>query len=202
MKTVSPMKGRLDSSGINESSEFGGPARNISILKDNNRTKNEDGINEGALRKLDRKTVRMAGFGANTDDAKSVKSRDVKSHKSVDPYEDKTVEEIEVEMEKHRRKIEDNNNKINHMKNDKLKSKMNINKETQPLREEIKMLRDLVIKLDKIREDKIPYYEKLPKDCVFYRHKISSMFTTKINVAAFETAKDEKNLLKEVGEVI
>jgi|688.fasta_scaffold156816_3 hypothetical protein len=136
-------------------------------------------MTEGALKKLDRKTVRMAGFpGSQTDkdDTKSVKSKgEVKSHKSVDPYEDKTVEEIEVDMEKHRRKIEDNNNKMNIMRNDKLKSKMNINKEIAPLRQENAMLRELVIKLDKIRDDKIPYYEKLPHDSIFYRHKISYM---------------------------
>ena len=173
--------GRLnDSSAINESSEFGGPGRNRSILKEiNPNNKSSDGMTEGALKKLDRKTVRMAGFPGSQgdkDETRSVKSKgDQKSHKSVDPYEDKTVEEIELEMEKHRRKIDDNNNKMNHMRNDKLKSKMNISKEIAPMRQENVMLRDLVIKLDKIRDDKIPYYEKLPKDSVFYRHKISSM---------------------------
>lgn len=120
----------------------------------------------------------------------------------MDPYEDKTVEEIELDMDKHRRKIEENNNKMIRMRNDKLKSTMNINKECLPFKQENAMLRDLVIKLDKIRDDKIPYYEKLPHDSVFYRHKISYMQSNKITVAAIETAKDEKNLLKEVGELI
>jgi len=52
---------------------------------------------------MDRKTVRMAD---EISEKKSVRSRDQTSHKSVDPYESKTVEEIEVEMDKLRDKVE------------------------------------------------------------------------------------------------
>jgi hypothetical protein len=154
---------------------------------------------ELTLKKMDRKTVRMAD---DLSEKKSVRSRDQASHKSVDPYESKTVEEIEVEMDKLRDKVERLDIVIAKLKENKLKSKNTISKEIQPLRIELKAARDLVERLAVLREEKIPFYEKLPKDSVFYKHYISNLFTGKIYQTTVETAKNEENLLKEVGENI
>jgi len=196
------MRGRLNSSGVNESSDV--QLKSSFKAKDAQSPMKLDTImalkpTEGALKKMDRKTVRMAD---DPSERKSVRSRDQASHKSVDPYESKTVEEIEVEMDKLRDKVERLDIQINKLKDNKLKSKNTIAKEIQPLRAELKASRDLVERLAILREEKIPFYEKLPKDSIFYKHYVSNLFTGKIHQTTVETAKTEENLLKEVGENI
>jgi hypothetical protein len=63
-------------------------------------------------------------------------------------------------------------------------------------------LRDLVFKLDKIRDSKIPFYEKLPKDSSFYKHYMHLLYTRKIDQVADTTAKEDRYLLRDVGDKI
>jgi hypothetical protein len=126
---LSPQKGRLNSSGINDSSDA--QLKSSFKIKDTSSPSKLDGImalkpTELTLKKMDRKTVRMAD---DPSDKKSVRSRDQASHKSVDPYESKTVEEIEVEMDRLRDKVERLEIQINKLRDNKLKSKNTISKE-------------------------------------------------------------------------
>ena len=114
---LSPQKGRLNSSGINDSSDA--QLKSSFKIKDTSSPSKLDGImalkpTELTLKKMDRKTVRMA---------------DDPSDKSVDPYESKTVEEIEVEMDRLRDKVERLEIQINKLRDNKLKSKNTISKE-------------------------------------------------------------------------
>ena len=38
-------------------------------------------------------------------------------------------------------------------------------------------------RLEKAKDDKIPFYEKLPKDNLFYIHYMNSVFTKKLDTA-------------------
>lgn len=56
--------------------------------------------------------------------------------------------------------------------------------------------------LDRVRDDKIPFYDKLPKESNFYKHYVSNLASTKFGQATVETVKNEENMLREVGESI
>jgi hypothetical protein len=68
------------------------------------------------------------GEGTKSFGTKSVKSR------QSETYDDKTVDEIEAEMDRHRANIDRNDRIINNIRKDNLKSKHQIAKETAPLR--------------------------------------------------------------------
>lgn len=117
----------------------------------------------------------------------------------MNPYIDKTIEEIEVDMDRAREKIERNTLLMAKARNNTLRSKKAIEKEILPLRDEIRELTSLVKILDKLIDEKTPYWEKLPKDTVFYKHLMSNMYTTKINTTAKETAQIDKSNLNEAA---
>jgi len=68
------------------------------------------------------------GVGAKSFGTKSAKSR------QSDTYDDKTVDEIEAEMDRHRATIERNDRIIHNIRKDTLKSKHQIAKDTAPMR--------------------------------------------------------------------
>ena len=120
----------------------------------------------------------------------------------MNPYIDKTIEEIEVDMDRAREKIERNTLLMAKARNNTLRSKKAIEKEILPLRDEIRELTALVKMLDKLIDEKTPYWEKLPKETVFYKHLMSNMYTTKINTTAKETAQIDNSNLKEAAEEV
>lgn len=67
-------------------------------------------IQPATLKKLDSKTVRMAGFGSASKTQKSTQS-------NVDPYEHKTVDEIEAEIDTALNKMAQLQSLMNVMKN-------------------------------------------------------------------------------------
>ena len=91
-------------------------------------------------------------------------------------------------MDRAREKIDRNTIIIAKLYKDTLRSKKAIQKEVQPLRDEIKELTNLVKMLDKLIDDKTPFWEKLPKESIFYKHFMSNMYTTKIDTTTRETA--------------
>lgn len=46
--------------------------------------------------------------------------------------------------------------------------------------------------LEKIKDDKIPFYEKLPKESSFYKHYMQLLFTGKLETAAQAKAVEDK----------
>lgn len=129
---LSPAKSKMNNSGvINESSDIGGVLKNKSPVKGTGSFKGSD------LKKLDTKSVRMAGDILERKSAKSGKS---KTGTETDPYEGKTVEEIELEMDKARDGMERNMERINKLKGNALMSKGARDKEVKPLMEEYKRL--------------------------------------------------------------
>jgi hypothetical protein len=81
-------------------------------------------------------------------------------------------------------------------------TQMAMRKATKPLEIDKQNEQNLVRTLDRIREEKIPFHEKLPKDSIFYKHLMSNIYTAKFAQQTVQTAKYEENQMKEVGEVI
>jgi len=115
----------------------------------------------------------------------------------------KTVEEVEAEIDKCLAIHESNIRKIERIKkNGKLKSDTKIREEQLPLKQQNIYLRERVELLAQIKEEKIPFYEKLPKDSTFYKHYMNLLVTRAIDKSAVDKLDEDKTVLKEVNEKI
>lgn len=56
--------------------------------------------------------------------------------------------------------------------------------------------------LEQIKDSKIPFYEKLPKDSQFYRHYMNCMQTTKLGEAANDQVKLDQQIMHDVNDEI
>lgn len=127
------------------------------------------------------------------------KEKSIKSEK----YEDKTVEDIEVEIDKLFGNLDTNNAKLDKIrKAGRLKSEMKIKEEQKPFIELSRYIRQRIELLDKMKNAKIPYYDKIPKDSNFYKFIINKLITTKILTETRDKAREEKASLKDVNDKI
>ena len=51
-----------------------------------------------------------------------------------------------------------------------------------------------------VRDAKIPDHEKLPKDCIYYKHFMQVQMNEKLANAAREQVREDRELLHEIGE--
>ena len=57
-------------------------------------------------------------------------------------------------------------------------------------------------RLCNMKEKKIPYYDKLPKDSIFYKHLMQTMYMKSMKKACEETMQQEKNTMIEVKKLV
>ena len=62
------------------------------------------------------------------------------------------------------------------------------------------VLRFSLNELMQVRDAKIPDHEKLPKDCIYYKHFLQVQQNKKLEKAAKGQIKDDRELLREIGE--
>jgi hypothetical protein len=84
----------------------------------------------------------------------------------------------------------------------RLKSENKIKEEQKYYRDHNNYLKERVHLLSDIKESKIPFYEKLPKDSLFYKHHIASMASKSLKKEAGQKAIDDAHLLQEVNDRI
>ena len=84
----------------------------------------------------------------------------------------------------------------------RLKSENKIKEEQKYYRDHNNYLKERVHLLSDIKESKIPFYEKLPKDSLFYKHHIASMASKSLKKEAGQKAIDDAQLLQEVNDRI
>ena len=72
-------------------------------------------------------------------------------------------------------------------------------KEAAPLEEILAETKKKMMFLLQIKEAKIPFYDKLPKDHQFYKHFMASINTKKMTRAAQEKMNDDRNLFEDAG---
>ena len=51
-----------------------------------------------------------------------------------------------------------------------------------------------------VKDAKIPDHEKLPKDCIYYKHFLQVQMNKKLEKAAKVQIKEDRELLKEIGD--
>ncbi len=90
------------------------------------------------------------------------------------------VDEIEALIEKARREIDYNVDIKRRIYRHKMMTKKTKQKKAAPLDKIITELRERVQRLEIIKDAKIPFYEKLPKDSPFYKHYVSVLYATRI----------------------
>jgi hypothetical protein len=56
-------------------------------------------------------------------------------------------------------------------------------------------LRDKIAKLEAIKDSKIPFYEKLPKDSAFYKHYMSVLYQARIQEATSKKVLEDRAVL-------
>ena len=115
-------------------------------------------------------------------DTSSKMSRGYKtlSGKSREDYENMSIEEIDVLLEKAQREIDqalDIKRRI--IKHKMLTKKLKM-KKLEPVEMALSDLREKMAKLEIIKDAKIPFYEKLPKDSPFYKHYMSVLYAARM----------------------
>ena len=80
-------------------------------------------------------------------------------------------------------------------------SKM-LKKATDPFYKEKSKLLQKEQKLEWIKDSKIPAYEKIDKNSSMYKHLMQMMFNERIEKTAREQKKEDKRMLKDIGEGI
>ena len=83
---------------------------------------------------------------------------------------------------------------------DGLATKTTIRAKVKPIVEEMNALRMQLLELQQKRDAKIPDHEKLPKDCIFYKHFLQVAMNTEIEKSAQKQIREDKELLTEIGE--
>ena len=72
-------------------------------------------------------------------------------------------------------------------------------KKLEPVERVLADLRERVAKLEVIKDAKIPFYEKLPKDSPFYKHYMSVLYAARIQEAAAKRVIEDRQLLMSVA---
>ena len=109
----------------------------------------------------------MSRKSKHEEDFESMEIEEIQSH----------IEQAEAAMEEKRRAIAKINAKKNMTDNAK-------KKETQVPKEEVELLKQRIVMLYRIKDFKIPFYEKLPKDNQFYKHLMQNLNFNRMKDAA------------------
>ena len=72
-------------------------------------------------------------------------------------------------------------------------------KKLEPVERVLFDLRQKVQKLEIIKDAKIPFYEKLPKDSPFYKHYMSVLYAARMQEATTKKVVEDRNLFQNVA---
>lgn len=157
---------------------------------------------------MDNKNFRKLDRGMNLSQAKSITGKSVGSGKTrrtgtmsrksraEEDFESMEIEEVEALIEKADRELkmgEDAKKKIMRQKGQTKKAQ---DAKLQPIEEGLVMLRARITMLLQIKDAKIPFFEKLPKDNQFYKHYIQSLNFNRMKEAAKDKAEEDKVLFE------
>ena len=74
-----------------------------------------------------------------------------------------------------------------------------LTKAIAPFREELNRLQQKEIKLEWVKDAKIPAYEKIDKNSKMYKHLMNIMSNEKLEQTAIEQKVEDKKMLKDIG---
>ncbi len=113
-----------------------------------------------------------------------------------------SIEEIDVLIEKAQREIEQALDIKRRILKHKMLTKKVKNKKLEPVEKVLFELRERVQKLEIIKDAKIPFYEKLPKESPFYKHYMSVLYAARMQEAAAKKILEDRNLLQSAAATI
>lgn len=131
-------------------------------------------------------------------DTKSVGGRTNKSEN----YDDKTVQELDEMIEQAEKEIQVLDKQRRILKSSKLTNNKAKQQKLKPIDEQLRVLRVKCEKWAMIKDSKIPFWEKLPKDSQFYKHYMNLKFARDINEAAAAQANEDRELMQKVKEKV
>ena len=67
-------------------------------------------------------------------------------------------------------------------------------KKLEPVEKVIGELRERIAKLEIIKDAKIPFYEKLPKDSPFYKHYMSVLYAARMQEATAKKVVEDRSM--------
>lgn len=156
-------------------------------------------IGNPLMMKMDMQSKKMnknphGGIETSSKYSRGYKTVSGKSRQEED-YEQMSIEEIDCIIEKAQKEIE----QAMDIKRRILRHKMLTNKikkkKLEPVENTLAELRWKVQQLEIIKDKKIPFYEKLPKDLPFYKHYMSVIQATRIQEVATMKAEEDRHLL-------
>ena len=71
-----------------------------------------------------------------------------------------------------------------------------------PIDSAIYELRERIQKLEIIKDGKIPFYEKLPKDSAFYKHYMSVLYQARLQEATSKKVLEDRSMLSNAAATI
>jgi hypothetical protein len=113
-----------------------------------------------------------------------------------------SIEEIDVLIEKAQREIEQALDIKRRILRHKMLTKKIKHKKLEPVEKTLSELRARVELLEEIKDAKIPFYEKLPKDSPFYKHYMSVLFASRMQEAAARKVLEDRTLLQNAAAAI
>ena len=194
--------GGLGAGGFGSASMAGGPTSGLTgILGGSPDRKSGLSMLNPSLRKMDQRTGSALGGRSQTSRTRSQATRRTgrtgtmsrKSRVEVD-YDSMEIEEVDVLIEGAEAELKTLQAAKRSTLNKKGLSKGARAARLAPLEEGLTMLRAQLAWLLHIKDGKIPFYDKLPKDNQFYRHFMQNLAATRIRDAAAAKAEDDSAL--------
>lgn len=128
--------------------------------------------------------------------------RSGKSGYTEEDYEEMSVEEIDVLLEKAQREVDIKVMEKRKINSNKLWTDNTKKKKKVVIDTEINILREKIRKLDIIRDSKIPFYEKIPKDSPFYKHYISVLYQARLVEATSKKVLEDRSMFANAASLI
>ena len=105
------------------------------------------------------------------------------------------IEEIDVLIEKAQHEVDVLMDQRKKYLSNKMWTKKTKQQKVKPLEQAIMELRERIQKLEIIKDKKIPFYEKLPKDSAFYKHYMSVLSHARLQEATTKLIAEDKSML-------
>ena len=121
--------------------------------------------------------------------------------KAETDWEEMDIDEVDIRIEEQETAIAKEQRQLNIVKfNKNKKTAKQVEEEAKPLEANLKFRIKFIAMLYEVKDYKIPFYEKLPKDHMFYKHLMTNMSFKRMKNAATEKAEENKVLFEDAGE--
>lgn len=118
----------------------------------------------------------------------------------VNQYNALTVEQVDELIEACETQIYGILKVVRGLRADKRLSKGDRKSKLKPLEDQLYLKESHMTMLLKVRDDKIPFHKKLPKESCFYSHYMQTQFSTRLLTAGSDLAKHETQMMKCIKE--